>query len=119
MFAAPVGERAQAIRQLFVEALDFNPDSGQIPLISTSAGISLPHAADRIAALDGVHVCYVALDTRDSDRVRKPEATAAARQLAEQLATTCCLSSQMPPGASCTSFIPCSSVLSHTSPHGH
>ena len=78
-------ERAQAIRRLFVETLDFNPDSGQIPLTSTSAGVSLPHTADRIAALDGVHVCYVALDTRDSDRVRKPEATAVARQLADIL----------------------------------
>ena len=83
--AASPDERASEIRRLFVEALDFAPDSGQVPLVSTSTGVSLPQAADRIAALDGVHVCYVALDTQVTDRVRKQEASAAARQLAEQL----------------------------------
>ena len=83
--AASPDERASEIRRLFVEALDFAPDSGQVPLVSTSTGVSLPQAADRIAALDGVHVCYVALDTQVTDRVRKQEASAAARQLSEQL----------------------------------
>ena len=83
--AASPDERAQAIRQLFVETLDFNPDSGQISLSSAPAGVSLPQSAERIAVLDGVNVCYIALNTQDTDRVRKQEAVASARLLAKQL----------------------------------
>lgn len=85
VFSAQPDERAQAIRQLFVEALDFNPDSGQLSLRSAPAGVSLPPTAQRIAVLNGVHVCYVALDISESDRVRKQEAVATARQLANEL----------------------------------
>ncbi len=83
--AAQPDERAQAVRRLFVEALDFNPDSGHVSLDSAPARVSLPPSAERIALLDGVHVCYIALDTSDTDRVRKQEAVAAARQLADDL----------------------------------
>ena len=86
VFAARQDERAQAIRELFVEALDFHPASGRATLRSEPAGVFLPQSAERIAVLDGVHVCYVALETSETDRVRKQEVVATARQLADQLA---------------------------------
>ena len=78
-------ERAQAIRRLFVNVLDFEEQRGQVALASTPAVVKLPQFAERIAVLDGVHVCYVALDISDSERVRKQEAVAATRQLANEL----------------------------------
>ncbi len=83
--AAQPDERAQAIRRLFVNVLDFGDQRGQVALTSTPAGVKLPPSAERIATLDGVHVCYIALDTSDTDRVRKQEAVAAARQVANEL----------------------------------
>ena len=83
--ASSPDQRVAELRQLFVETLDFDPASGQAPLRSAPAGVTLPPAAERIASLDGVHVCYVALDTTETDRVRKAEAAAAAKQLADQL----------------------------------
>ena len=85
IFAAPADQRAQAIRRLFVETLDFEPESAQVSLNSASAGITLPQFAEHIASLDGVHVCYIALDIQETDRVRKAEAVAAARQVEESL----------------------------------
>ena len=78
-------ERAQAIRRLFVNVLDFEEQRGQVTLASTPAGVSLPQSAERIAVLDGVHVCYIALDIQETERVRKQEAVAATRQLANEL----------------------------------
>ena len=78
-------ERAQALRQLLVNVLDFEDQRGQLALASTPAGVKLPQSAERIAVLDGVHVCYIALDTSETDRVRKQEAVAAAHQLANEL----------------------------------
>ena len=83
--ASSPDQRAAELRRLFVENLDFDPASGQAPLRSAPAGVMLPPAAERIASLDGVHVCCVALDITGSDRVRKAEAAAAARQIADQL----------------------------------
>ncbi len=85
IFVAPADQRAQAIRRLFVETLDFEPESAQVSLNSASAGIALPQFAQHIASLDGVHVCYIALDIRETDRVRKAEAVAAAQQVEESL----------------------------------
>ena len=85
VFAVAPDERAQAIRRLFVETLDFDSASGRVSLRPTRPPIALPETAERIASLDGVHVCYVALDTRETDRVRKAEAAAAARLLAREL----------------------------------
>ena len=62
VFGAPPEERAAAIRQLFVEALDFNPAQGQVSLANAPAGVELPDAADRVAALEGVHVLHIALE---------------------------------------------------------
>ena len=68
-----------------VEVLDFDAASGRVDLGGTPASAALPPSAERIAALDGVHVVYVALDTPETDRVRKSEASAAAKRVADQL----------------------------------
>ena len=85
IFAASQPDRANAIRRVFVEKLDFNPVQGQFDLTAAPARVSLPNAAERIAELDGVHVLYVPLDILETNRVRKAEATAAARLIAGQL----------------------------------
>ena len=82
IFDASPSERAGELRTLFVEALDFDAAFGPAPLDGAAAGAALPHAAERIAHSDGVHVVYVALDT---DRVRKGEASAAAKRIADDL----------------------------------
>ena len=85
IFAASPSERAGEIRALFVEVLDFDQASGQVAFDTAPSNIALPASAERIAELDGVHVLYVALDTPESDRVRKGEVGAAAKLIAEQL----------------------------------
>ena len=85
VFAASSAERAGEIRALFVEVLDFDPAAGEVGLGAAPGNVDLPAAAERIAQLDGVHVLYVPLDTTDTDRVRKGEAAAAARLIADQL----------------------------------
>ena len=47
--------------------------------------VELPPAAHRVAYLDGVHVLYVPLSPQDTDRVRKADASEAARLIADQL----------------------------------
>ncbi len=61
-FGAAPEERAAAIRQLFVEVLDFNPAQGQVSLASASAAVELPDAAELVALLEGVHVLHIALE---------------------------------------------------------
>ena len=85
IFAASEPDRANAIRALFVEKLDFNPDSGQVDLAGAPASAKLPDAAERIARLGGVHVLYVVVDIPETNRVRKAEAAAAAKLIAAQL----------------------------------
>ena len=85
IFDAAPRERAGAIRGLFVEVLDFDAASGRVDLTDARGNVELPDSAERIAQLDGVHVVYVALATRGTDRVRKGEAVAAAKRIAEQL----------------------------------
>ena len=77
--------RASELRALFVEVLDFEPAIGQVPLAGSPRNVELPPAADRIAYLDGVYVLYVPLNPQDTERVRKSEAIAAARLIADQL----------------------------------
>ena len=85
IFDASSSERAGEIRGLFVEVLDFNLVAGQVSLSPAPGNVNLPAYAERVAELDGVHVLYVALDIRDTDRVRKAEAAAAAGLIADQL----------------------------------
>ena len=75
-------ERIQEIRRLFVEKLDFEQTSGVVSLEGAPARVDLPAAAHQIAALEEAHVVYVHLDTR---RVRKAEASEAARLMSNQL----------------------------------
>ncbi len=77
--------RVDAIRRLFVEVLDFHGAAGQIPLAGATTGVTLPDTAYRVAQLDGVQVLYIALDTLETDKVRKSEASAAAELIADQL----------------------------------
>ena len=85
-FAARAEDRAEVLRRLFVEVLDFGPMSGQLDLHSNTAGVLLPSSAERIAELDGVHVLFVPLETA---RINKREAAAVARivepELGEQM----------------------------------
>ena len=83
--ASSPDQRARELRRLFVEVLDFDLASGQVPLRAAPAGVTLPGAAERIASLDGVNVCYVALDITDTGRVRRAEAATAAKLIADQL----------------------------------
>ena len=85
IFAAAPRERAAAIRALFVEVLDFDTAIGRVDLAGAPGKVELPGSAERIAQMDGVHVVYVALETPGTDRVRKGEAVAAAKLIAEQL----------------------------------
>ncbi len=75
-------ERVREIRRLFVERLDFEPESGEVSLADARASISLPSSAARIASLEGISVAYVHLDT---PRVRKAEASEAVREVHGQL----------------------------------
>ena len=84
-FAASPSERAGEVRALFVEVLDFDLASGQVALDPAPGNVALPPSAERVAELDGVHVLYVALDTTETDRVRKGDVAAAARLISEQL----------------------------------
>ena len=85
IFDAAQTERAAAIRGLFLEVLDFDRDAGLVSLANAPANVTLPASAERIAQLDGVRVLYVALDTPETDRVRKGEAVAAATLIADLL----------------------------------
>ena len=85
IFAASADERAAEVRALFVEVLDFDTATGHVDLSAAPANVTLPASAERVASLDGVHVVYLALDTPESDRIRKGEAAAAARLIAQQL----------------------------------
>ncbi len=85
IFESPARERGAAVRALFVEVLDFDPASGQVDLGAAPVNVTLPASAERIASLDGVQVVYVALETSETDRVRKGEASAAAKRVTELL----------------------------------
>ena len=82
IFAARDDGRGNAVRRLFVEVMDFAPDSGRVSLADAPSSVSLPGSAERVAVLDGVRVFYAALDSR---RVRTREAVAAANSLSRAM----------------------------------
>ena len=82
--ATPAG-RAAAIRELFVEILDFEAAAGLVGLDAARDGVELPDEAELIALLDGVNVIYVALDAPANGRVRKADVSEAARIVAAEL----------------------------------
>ena len=75
-------ERVRGIRRLFAEKLDFEQSSGVVSLQDAPARVELPAVAHQIATLEDAHVVYVPLDT---PRVRKAEASEAARLVSNQL----------------------------------
>jgi len=81
-FAARAEDRADVLRRLFVEVLDFEPMFGQLALHTNTAGVQLPSGAERIAELDSVHVLFVSLETT---RINKREAAAFARIVEREL----------------------------------
>ena len=86
IFESPsVQTRAEAVGRLFVEELDFHPIAKPLPLANARSGVTLPSDAHQVASLDNTHVVYVALDLPDSDRVRKAEASEAARLISREL----------------------------------
>lgn len=85
IFQASENQRAEAIRKLFVEKLDFEPVAGYIGLGAAPQAVSLPHQCERIASLSGVNVVYVPLNIAETNRVRKSEASEAARLIFDQL----------------------------------
>ena len=84
-FGAAPEERAGAIRQLFVEALDFNATQGQVSLAGAPTGAEVPDTAELVALLEGVHVLHIALEAPESGRVRKADVSAAAQVIAGQI----------------------------------
>lgn len=86
IFEAPsVKARAEAVRRLFVEELDFHPADRQISLASAPNTVVLPADVHHVASLDTAHVVYVALDIQGIERVRKAEAAEAAKLISRQL----------------------------------
>ena len=76
-FAAPSAGRAQALRRLFMEKLDFASATGAVSLANAPKNVALPPQAERIASMEALQVVYVPLDGNGPDRVRKAEAAAA------------------------------------------
>ena len=79
--AADVDQRIVAMRRLFVEVLDYEPDNRIIALDAVS-GSGLPRDAHLVARRDGVSAVYAPLS---GDRVTNRDATAAARSLSAVL----------------------------------
>ena len=80
--AGSTAERAERIRRLFVEKLDFEASfQEEVSLEETRRGVTLPMAGYRLASLETTDVVYVDLfETEiETDRVLKPEASDAAR----------------------------------------
>ena len=84
-FEAEADERPGILRGLFAEILDFERVDSRLALAPARerAGIELPDAAERIAHFNGVNVLYVALS--DTERVRKSEVVAVAKQVRDDL----------------------------------
>lgn len=84
-FAAPPSGRAQTLRRLFVEKLDFASATGVVSLAHAPKTVTLPASAERIATMEGMHVVYVPLSGDGPNRVRKAEASVAAKLIANAL----------------------------------
>ena len=62
IFAVDRSRRAEELRKLFVEKLDFEPASGFVSLANAPGSVNLPDSAERLATMSGVTAVYVALD---------------------------------------------------------
>ena len=79
---ADAGRRANRLRTLFAETLDFEPAHGVIPL---PVHHNLPADARHIADYDGVAAAYIALPDPTRTRINKSDAATAARAVADRL----------------------------------
>ena len=85
IFEASPDMRAEAVRGLFVEVLDFDAAFGPVDLGAAASSVGLPESVERVAYSGGVHVVFLSLETAPSDRVRKAELATAAKVVTEQL----------------------------------
>ena len=86
IFESPsVQARAEAVGRLFVEELDFRRADRRVSLAKARGTVTLPTDAHHVASLDTAHVIYIALDIRETDRIRKAEAAEAAKVISRQL----------------------------------
>ncbi|MDD9995381.1 MAG: Eco57I restriction-modification methylase domain-containing protein [Dehalococcoidia bacterium] len=85
IFRASADARAEAVRGLFVEVLDFDAAFGTVDLGAAASAVGLPTSVERVAHSGGVHVVFLAMEAGTSDRVRKAELAAAAKSVSEQL----------------------------------
>lgn len=83
IFAADRSHRAEELRKLFVEKLDFEPVSGSVNLGKAQKGVQLPGQAERLASMSGITAVYVHLT--ETQKVNKREAAAAAKLISEEL----------------------------------
>ena len=84
--SASVQTRAESVRRLFVEELDFHAVAGPVSLAGAPDKVILPADAHHVASLDSVHVLYVALDIPENDRIRQAEASETVKLISRQLA---------------------------------
>ena len=70
--------RANSLRSLFAETLDFTPERGTIPLDPNDG---LPQYAHQIATRNGITVAYIAISDPGKTRVNKSDATTASKSI--------------------------------------
>ena len=85
IFGASPDRRAEAVRGLFVELLDFDSAFGRVDLGAAASSADLPDSVERVAYSGGVHVVFLSLEAAPSDRVRKAELATAAKVVTDQL----------------------------------
>ena len=86
IFSAPDADgRAQAIRTLFVETLDFELANRLVQLAAVNDP-SVPTDARLLARRDGLSVLYIPLDGADENRVKTATASSAAKAVGDAIA---------------------------------
>ena len=85
IFDTALANRANEVRRLFVEVLDFERHTGTVSLRGAPRNVKLPDSAEFVARLDGFYVLYMHLSGVETDRVRRAEVQAAARLIEAQI----------------------------------
>ena len=85
IFDTALANRANVVRRLFVEVLDFERHTGTVSLRAAPKNVKLPDSAEFVARLDGFYVLYMHLSGVETDRVRRAEVQAAARLIEAQI----------------------------------
>ena len=85
IFDTALANRANVVRRLFVEVLDFERHTGTVSLRGAPKNVKLPDSAEFVARLDGFYVLYMHLSGVETDRVRRAEVQAAARLIEAQI----------------------------------